>query len=186
MEKKSSKTNKNEGNGELIAVNINGEEFLTLHLGRIIKTMQEFVKRVQTGNYSNDNPNLTVEEAVARFEKLPASQRRNFGVRPGDNLEMFIRVLNDVCGKEYLPTLGKDGIRCHFTLQDLITGKVDALTFIETFTNQVANHATQMMAKELSQVVPLFREENNQDMCGNLTRFFPTTRDLTKSIKTIL
>ena len=101
MEKKSSKTNKNEGNGELIAVNINGDEFLTIHLGRIVKTVQEFVKRVQTGNYSNDNPNLSVEEAIARFEKLPASQRRNFGVRPGDNLELFIRVLNDVCGKKY-------------------------------------------------------------------------------------
>ena len=68
MEKKSSKTNKNEGNDELIIVNINGEEFLTLSLGRIIKTIETFVKRVQIGNYSNDNPNLSVEEAIARFE----------------------------------------------------------------------------------------------------------------------
>ena len=157
MEKKSSKTNKNEGNGELIAVNINGEEFLTIHLGRIVKTVQEFVKRVQTGNYSNDNPNLTVEEAVARFEKLPASQRRNFGIRPGDNLEMFIRVLNDVCGKEYFPSLGKQGLRCHFTLQDIITGKVDALTFIETFTHQVVKQAHMRMPAELVKAVPLYQ-----------------------------
>ena len=39
MEKKSSKTNKNEGNGGLIAVNINGDEFLTINLKKILKSL---------------------------------------------------------------------------------------------------------------------------------------------------
>ena len=86
MDKKSKKTNKNEGNDELIVVNINGEEFLTLSLGRITKTIEELVKRVQIGNYSNDNPNLSVEESIARFEKLPASQRRNLEFGPATTL----------------------------------------------------------------------------------------------------
>ena len=123
--------------------------------------METLVKRVQIGNYYNEHQNLPVDEAIARFEKLSASQRRAFGIQPSDSLELFIRVLNDVCGKDYFPSIGKNGLRCHFTIQDFITGKVDALTFIETFTHQVAIQAHKRMAAALVQNVPLFRFENN-------------------------
>ena len=124
MEKKSKKSNKNDSTDEVIVVNLDGDEFLKLSPERITNILETLVKRVQIGNYCNDHPNLPVDEAIARFEKLTASQRRNFGIRPNDSLELFIRVMNAVCGKEHFPPIGKNGLRCHFTIQDFITGKV--------------------------------------------------------------
>lgn len=69
--------------------------------------------------------------------------------------------MNDVCGKEYFPPLGKNRLRSHFTIQDFITGKVDALTFIETFTHEVALQAHKTMHEDLVQNVPLCRFEDN-------------------------
>ncbi|MCP4457858.1 MAG: hypothetical protein GY816_07525, partial [Cytophagales bacterium] len=160
MEKKSQKSSKSEDTDERIVVNVDGEQFFSFSPMKIKKNVAKLVKNVQRGNYCNDNPNLPIDEAIARFERLPAAQKRNYGIHPTDSLELFIRVLNDVCGKEHLPPIGP-GLQCHFTIKDLIIGHADALTFIETLTNQVALQLHKKMPADLVQNVPLFRQEND-------------------------
>ena len=128
MKKESKKSNKTDGNEEVIVVTIDGKEYLSFPTGRIKQTIGKLVKRVQTVNYCNDNPTVAVDEAITRFEKLDASRRRNYGIRSKDSLESFVRILDDVCGKKNFPPLGKHDLQCHFTVKDFITGTIDVLT----------------------------------------------------------
>ena len=67
MEQKSKKANTTDDKEAIIEVNIDGKRYISVSGLRIKKCMAKFVKRVQIVNYCNENPNVAVDEAIARF-----------------------------------------------------------------------------------------------------------------------
>ena len=176
MSKESKKSRKDDKYEEVISVTIDGTEYLSFPIGKVKDNVNKLVDKVRTANFCNENPSMPVEEAMSRFTKLDESRRRTYGIRPYDSIETFVRILDDVCGKEFFPPLGKHVLQSHFTVKDFITGAIDALTFAETFTNGVAKHMEMKMSSELTKVTPLYRDENS---CLLYTS--PSPRDRQKS-----
>ena len=99
MKKESKKPSKNDNHEEVISVTIDGAEYLSFPIGRIKKHMKKLADRVRTANFCNENPNMPVDEAIAKFGKLDEPRRRNYGIRSYDSLEFFVRIMDDVSGK---------------------------------------------------------------------------------------
>lgn len=98
--------------------------------------METFQNEIQRARFVKESPNLEPEEWSARFDKLSGDKKRQFGINPQGQLETILCIMHEVCGKKYIPSLGKD-LKCDYTLEGIINGKVDCLIFLEAFTNSV-------------------------------------------------
>ena len=110
-------------------------------------------------HFCNEHHDTSPDEAAARFDRLSNEHKEKFGINSNDKLETVTRILDECCGDELFSSLGM-GIKSHFTYKDFITGNVNVLLFIETFTNAVAVQMQQKKSEELMNYAPLYRQEN--------------------------